>query len=148
MALVTSACTGGPGAEPPVFDPCAPLVIAAADDSTAAERASLDEAVAMWRAMSGAQVTTDDLPDAPRLVVTFRDAALVFFGIYEPSGIAVNRGLTDPSMRAVVLAHELGHAFGLLHVSDPASVMKPGNLTVPPAARDAEALAALWGVCP
>jgi hypothetical protein len=146
--LFLVACVGEPGPEPPTFDPCAPLVLTAADDASAAERESLDDAVALWRAMLGAKVTTIDVAGAPRMLVAFRDAPLAFLGIYEPAGIAVNRGLTDPSARAVVLAHELGHVFGLSHVDDTASVMRPGNLSVPPGARDAAALAAIWGECP
>jgi hypothetical protein len=148
-ALLGVGCVGGgDAAAPPIFDPCAPLVIAADADATTAERAALGDAVGLWRAMSRVRVTTEEVADAPHLYVAFRDAPLVFFGIYETAGIAVNRGLTDPAERAVVLAHEMGHAFGLEHVTDGGSVMHPGNLTVVPGPRDAEALAALWGACP
>ncbi len=80
--------------------------------------------------------------------MAFRDAPLAFFGIYESGGIAVNRGLGDGGERSIVVAHELGHVFGLVHVGDATSVMLPGNLRVPPGPHDAEALIALWGACP
>jgi predicted Zn-dependent protease len=48
-----------------------------------------------------------------------------------------------------VIAHELGHAFGLVHVSPDTrpSVMNPGNTTVAPNDGDRAALEALWGTC-
>lgn len=56
----------------------------------------------------------------------------------------------DGQPLAVTVAHELGHAFGLVHV-DPsvrASVMNPGNLSTPPTAADAAQVTGLWGACP
>ncbi|HEY5949139.1 MAG TPA: matrixin family metalloprotease, partial [Kofleriaceae bacterium] len=47
----------------------------------------------------------------------------------------------------IVVAHELGHAFGLVHVSDRPSLMNPGNVTTPPNESDRQALAGLWGTC-
>jgi len=47
------------------------------------------------------------------------------------------------------VAHELGHAFGLVHVpqSERTSLMNPGNISTPPTVEDQAALAALWGTC-
>lgn len=147
VAGVLCACVSS-GPEPPSFDPCAPLVLAAAADSSDAERGSLDDAVGLWRAMLRVELTTADAADAPRLGVAFREAPLAFLGIYEPAGIAINRSVTDRQERAIVLAHEVGHAFGLSHVDDPTSVMHPGNRTVVPGPHDVEALTSLWGACP
>ena len=75
----------------------------------------------------------------------------------EPSGMALRFDAVplSPSARAAlsadrrVIAHELGHAFGLFHVpaSERISLMNPGNLTTPPTTADQAALAALWGSC-
>jgi hypothetical protein len=48
---------------------------------------------------------------------------------------------------ADVIAHEIGHAFGLVHVTGRASVMNAGNIDVAPNAGDAADLSALWGAC-
>jgi hypothetical protein len=141
------ACSANPGPAPHTFDPCTPIVLVPAADATAAERASIDAAIAAWRDRAGVELTTEPVEGAPRLGVLFRAAPLVFFGIYERDTVVINRELADGDMRAVVVAHELGHAFGLPHVADGASVMAPGNLTVPPGEVDERALAALWGAC-
>ena len=47
----------------------------------------------------------------------------------------------------VTIAHEIGHAFGLVHVSDRPSVMNVGNLVVEPNTGDVTALVALWSTC-
>ena len=57
--------------------------------------------------------------------------------------------MDDDRQRAVTIAHEIGHAFGLLHVSvdDDASVMNDGNLVTEPNGFDVDALRSLWGAC-
>ena len=82
------------------------------------------------------------------LPVHFRPAAEPSRGFFNPySGeVLINDDLADHAL-AVTIAHEVGHAFGLVHVTDRASVMAPGNLDVEPNAEDANALAALWGPC-
>lgn len=83
--------------------------------------------------------------------VHFQTAAAPDHGLYDgQSGtIFVNDDLGGSAL-AVVLAHEIGHAFGLFHVAPSvrASVMNPGNLSTPPTAGDAAQVARLWGACP
>jgi hypothetical protein len=148
LTLLLPACVGDPGPAPLTFDPCSTIVLVPASDATTEERQSIDMAVAAWRARAGVALTTEDVPGAPRVGVLFRPASLAFFGIYERETVVINRELTDMDARAVVVAHELGHAFGLAHVEDRTSVMLPGNLTIPPGAVDEAALSALWGACP
>jgi predicted Zn-dependent protease len=100
---------------------------------------------ALWQAR-GAQGL--GLRAGATLEVRFRDAAFAYHGLYddEEGVIYINTSLTEPSLE-IVIAHELGHAFGLFHVTDRPSVMSPGNLTTPPTDRDQRALAELWGTC-
>lgn len=81
--------------------------------------------------------------------VRFDEAAPPFHGLYDDSEgvIYINRGIIDERTLSIVIAHELGHAFGLLHVDDRESVMNPGNLDTPPNAADQAAIEALWGAC-
>lgn len=83
--------------------------------------------------------------------IRFGDAAETFHGVYDPSSatITINRALTDRAALAIVIAHELGHVFGLAHVAAAtrASLMNPGNLATPPTDADRRTLEALWGTC-
>jgi hypothetical protein len=61
----------------------------------------------------------------------------------------INRAITDRATIAIVIAHELGHVFGLAHVEAVTriSLMNPGNVTTPPTAADQLTLEAQWGTC-
>jgi hypothetical protein len=123
------------------FDPCEPIALAVGP-ATPAQRASLDQAIALWGARTG--------DGGAPLEVRFDDAPAASHGYYDDEAgiVYVNTALDDPA-RQVVIAHELGHAFGLWHVEPEVrtSVMNPGNLSVTPTAADRGEVAALWGGC-
>lgn len=131
-----------------VFDPCEPVLLDA-PGATAAQRTSIDDALAMWRAHGVTGPVSSGDPSLPRIELRFEDAAPAFHGLYddETAVIFVNTALTDAHQRAVTIAHELGHALGMWHVADRISVMNPGNLEVEPTDGDQATLEQLWGAC-
>jgi hypothetical protein len=150
---VLAACSGSdPSASAVAHDPCAPLAIRA-PDATADEQAGIEAALDLWRGR-GVTAFTADAPADPSSTITirFESAAETFHGLYEPdqADVLINRDLADATQRSIVIAHELGHVFGLVHI-DPAvrlSLMNAGNLVTPPTAADQQALAVLWAACP
>lgn len=150
LLALLPACSDEEGRFANVFDACAPLVIVPADDATAEERESVAVAIAMWNDRAGTALTLEDLAGAPRLPVLFEDTAW-YWGRYDDRAprIWLSRRVTDGQARAVVLAHELGHAFDLYHVDpdDRVSVMNKGNTEVEPTLGDVEALFKVWGNC-
>ena len=156
LPLLSVAC--GPVADTTidtVFDPCAPLVIDPAEPVSPAQRDSISDGISMWNRIAGAALTlgSPDLDDgdAPRIPVRFDDAGAFFHGLYDDEAgvVYVNDGIDDDHARSVTVAHELGHAFGLLHVNvdHDASVMNDGNLKTEPNDYDVDQLAAMWGHC-
>ncbi len=146
-ALALAGCSQDQFAN--TIDPCRHEAVAAAVDASPADRAAFGSSLAMWRGAAGADLTLVEPGAAAALSLRFVDTAL-FLGRYDDRAMAIElaRGV-DPGPLAVVLAHELGHAFGLYHV-DPverASVMNAGNTSVTPTSADADALAGLWGRC-
>ena len=147
------ACTAGCAVEHDrvldvTFDPCAALVIAPSPALTADQRDAIDDALALWEAVLPVTASVDPAA-APGLVVRAEAAAPAFFGVYldETGEIVINDGLPDRHAIAMTIAHELGHAFGLWHVTDRTSVMAPDNRDVAPTADDAAAVMALWPSC-
>lgn len=130
-----------------MFDACDPTVVAATN-ATDDQLASIDDAIAMWRARGVGGLIRGD---SPGVAIVFRDAAESMYGFYDDTTatVYVNVRLADRSQRAITVAHELGHALGLMHVAPDtrASVMNPGNLTITPNVGDTAALSSMWGPC-
>ena len=148
--VALAACSG---ADPSYVarDPCAALAVTA-PSATAFERDGIADALALWRAR-GVAAFDAETPDSagPSIAIRFDAAGSAFHGVYDPpsNSVVVNRAITDRAMVAIVIAHELGHVFGLVHISASArvSLMNPGNLVTPPTDGDQRALEALWGAC-
>jgi matrixin len=145
--IVLAACGGASQGEiARTYDPCAPITLDTAG-ATAEQANGIAGGVALWR---GAGVTGFDASTGETIGVRFQTAAPAFHGFYDDTAgvVYVNTDVVDSGELAIVVAHELGHAFGLVHVQDRTSLMNPGNLTTPPTDGDRAALAALWGACP
>jgi hypothetical protein len=153
LAAAACAACGDPQASEGAgaHDACALLAITTST-ATPAEQAGIDGALALWRdhGVSAFDAAPGPAP-GPAIDIQFADAAAVFHGVYDPAAdrVLINRDLTDPAMVAIVVAHELGHAFGLVHIAPAArrSLMNPGNLVTPPTDADQQAVEALWGRC-
>jgi hypothetical protein len=151
LAALLGGCAAGDGDRvlEVVHDACEPLHLVASS-ATDEERISLDDATAMWNELGQTRLTTAATRDARTLEVRFETAAPVFHGLYDDErGIVyVNHRLEDPRERAITIAHEVGHALGLWHVTGRDSVMNPANLSLEPNDDDAAELELLWGRCP
>jgi len=146
MLAALSACAAEDTTIDHVHDACAPLEVHVGSPN-AAQASGLAGAFALWRDHGAPLLgTTGDAS----VELAFMPAAAAFRGIYDDEAgvIYINDALTDPDVLAIVIAHELGHAFGLPHVGGHDSVMIKGNLTLVPTAADTASLAALWGACP
>ena len=142
-----AACTSdGTPQSSRTFDPCVPVTVGAPDASDA-QRTSIAAAIEMWHA-AGLAAPSDSGAAEPTIVIRFESAAPAIFGLYDDATIHINIEL-DGAARSITIAHELGHAFGLVHVpiGERASVMNAGNLTIAPAGDDLAPLAAIWGAC-
>jgi hypothetical protein len=137
------------------FDACAPLMLVPDATATDAELGGIAAALALWNGTAGTRLETGSTPPAgiSTVPIHFQAAAAPLNGLYDPQAVAIfiNDDLSDlPAAMAVTIAHEVGHAFGLVHIPDSTrpSVMNPGNLSVTPNAADVATLAGIWGSCP
>lgn len=133
-----------------LFDPCVPLVLEPAPGASEKETAIIGEAIALWNDVAAIEATLDDVPGARSLPVHFDDDVWYYGRFDDARGrLEVASWLEDFDAMAIVLAHELGHAYNLYHVDpdDRLSVMNTGNLDVPPTPADGDELVALWGDC-
>jgi hypothetical protein len=154
LAAAAWAACGDPQASEGAgaHDACAAIAITTST-ATPAEQAGIDGALALWRdrGVSAFDAAMPGPTPGPTIDIQFADAAAVFHGVYDPTAdrVLINRDLTDPATVAIVVAHELGHVFGLVHVSPAArqSLMNPGNLVTPPTDADQQAVQGLWGRC-
>ena len=145
LAIGLVACSASPQGTARTFDPCEPVAVAAPGASDE-QLAGIDAAIALWQLPAVTRADTGDV------TIVFRDAPDAMYGYYDAPAatIYVNTRVTDAGARAITIAHELGHAFSLVHIAPDAriSVMNPGNLTVAPNAGDEAELVAAWGACP
>jgi hypothetical protein len=156
LAGVAACGTSDPSISYVARDPCAALVIDAAT-VTPVQQGGIADALALWRDRGVAAFDLGAPGDgaaseaAVAIQIRFDDAAATFHGIYDPesASVVINRDLVDRGMLAIVIAHELGHVFGLEHIpiATRASLMNPGNVATPPTDADQRTLEARWGAC-
>ena len=131
-------------------DVCAGVTVTAPTVSDA-QLAHIDAAMALWRPRGVSRLALGFAGSDPlgSIEIRFEPASLASRGLYDDkaSVVYINANLADASEVAIVIAHELGHAFGLPHVTHRVSLMNPGNLTTAPTSDDQHAVEALWGRC-
>jgi hypothetical protein len=139
-------------------DPCEPAVVSLGPEATDDQKAGVRAAIELWNRGVSARLSVSDAPDdgtaAPpsgptTLPLHFRRAAAPSHGYFDPptGQILINEALSAHEL-VVTIAHEVGHAFGLAHVSGRPSVMTQGNLKIEPTEGDFAELVAMWGACP
>lgn len=120
-------------------------------NASATELQALSDGIELWNRAARLKLLLDDRESASAIGVRFQDAAGAFRGLYdvETGVVFVNRRLVSERARAITVAHELGHAFGLAHVAagERVSLMNPGNIVTAPTRQDVSELQALWGDC-
>lgn len=135
-----------------VHDPCGGLALHVSSEATAEERKSVIEAAEIWNAIAWLHLSLSEslAEDEGSVPIDFRAAPLAFLGVYEDESgeVLVNRRIKDARARAITVAHEVGHAMGLAHVTERASIMNIANTEVLPTADDEATLLGRWGCAP
>ena len=146
FALCACGASEDPGEIELTHDACSPLTLVA-DAPTDIQSAALQGGQQLWNdagvpALGRAGATIE---------VRFESSNPAIRGLYDDQTgvIYINSELKDARVLSIVIAHELGHAFGLVHVpaSERKSLMNPGNVSTPPTVEDQAAVTALWGTC-
>jgi hypothetical protein len=152
-ASFVAGCGGASSAPGPVlkYDACQPLALVTDPTATVAQTAGIAAGIAFWNDRAGTQlqvVSADPGAGMSSVPIHFQSAAPPFHGLYDGGQIFINDDLTD-APQSVVIAHEVGHSFGLVHIptSERASLMNPGNMTIEPTPADIDTLSTLWGHC-
>ncbi len=137
LALAAVGCGNGDDTIDRTYDPCGLSVT-----TDPARAAGVTAALGLWN-------ITPVEPTEDAIEIRFEHAAESFHGLYDDENgiVYINESITAPRALSIVIAHELGHAFGLGHVSGRDSVMNRGNLTVGPTDDDRATVQALWGAC-
>jgi hypothetical protein len=145
-------CAAGCGEPPPAgpalhFDACQALVLVPDAGASDAQLAGIRAGTTLWNDRAGTRLSLGAADAAPRIAIKFQRAAAPFHGFYDgpTATVFINEDLKGAE-QAIVIAHEIGHAFALEHVHR-RSVMAAGNLDVEPTPEDVQALASLWGAC-
>ncbi|MGE0871863.1 MAG: matrixin family metalloprotease [Kofleriaceae bacterium] len=149
FAMLVGCGGGGDTTIDIVHDVCSPPTLSS-PLATAVQAAGIDASTALWRAR-GAPALGVSPSSEPPLQIEFMKAAGPFWGQYDDESgvIFINDAIADVDVLSIVIAHELGHAFGLEHVKrdDRTSLMNPANTVTPPTEADQRELERLWGPC-
>jgi hypothetical protein len=146
-------CAIGCGEAPPSgpelhFDACQELIVVPDTTVTDDQLAGIRAGTALWNDRAHTRLSLEPSFAAPEIAIRFQRAAEPFHGYYDgaTATVFINSDLRG-SAQAIVIAHEIGHAFALVHAGRGPSVMTAGNLDTEPTAEDVAALASLWGAC-
>jgi hypothetical protein len=135
-----------------VFDPCSPLTIMPGSDTQAHEIQGIEDAILAWDRVLPTRIDIGDpVDDSPVISIYFDPGDTFYRALYldKRGEILVSRDRLSADDLGLAIAHELGHAFGLLHVSkdERPSVMNVGNLEFLPSAEDSHLVSDLWAAC-
>jgi len=148
---ILPACTSSDTIDT-VYDPCSALTVVVDDDISDEQIAGIERAIELWGNVLPAQITIGSGPKArDALPIRFEPGEPFYRGMYWDAigEISIASDRLAPKDYGLAIAHELGHAFGLLHVAknERLSVMNVGNLEIAPTEQDATNVRARWPSC-